>query len=118
MRKKFIRTDYLMYTKLGKNRKKLQKWRSPTGRHNKIRTGMAGHPPKPGIGYKKPKNQLGLIDGFTPIRIFNVADLEEVKKNNIVIIAKIGAKKKLEVLKKANEMKIKLFNDGGKNGTK
>ncbi len=118
MRKKFIRTDYLMYTKLGKNRKKLQRWRRPTGRHNKIRTGMAGHPPKPAIGFKKPKNKIGLIQGLKLIRIFNVGDLEKVKKDNIAVIAKIGARKKLEVIKKAQEMKIKILNLGGKNEVK
>ena len=41
--KKFLRRTWDRYSKLGKGRKKLQKWRKPSGRDNKIREKKKGH---------------------------------------------------------------------------
>ena len=108
--KRFIRRDTKRYSKLGKNRKKIQKWRAAKGRDNKIRLKMRGYPSSPSIGYKSPKKEIGKIKGKIPVLVHNIKDLEKVNKDNIVILAKIGAKKKLDLIKKAEEMKLTILN--------
>tara|TARA_Y100000310_G_scaffold37360_1_gene35092 strand:+ start:563 stop:907 length:345 start_codon:yes stop_codon:yes gene_type:complete len=105
--KKFIRTHANRHSKLGKGRKKLQKWRKPTGRDNKVREKKKGYPRKVSVGFK---NQRRIVQAI----IRNIADLTRIGKDEKPILAKVGAKKKLEIIKKAQEMKIKLSNLHGK----
>ncbi|OIO80525.1 hypothetical protein AUJ84_03155 [Candidatus Pacearchaeota archaeon CG1_02_32_132] len=114
MAKKFIRRDSTRFSKLGKKRKNKQKWRGAKGRDNKIRENRKGYPKMPSLGYGKSRKEFGKIDGKIPVRVFNVKDVEKVGKDNIIIIGKIGAKKKMDVIKKAHEMKLKIFNIGGR----
>ncbi len=102
---KFLRRTYSRYSKLGKGRKKKQKWRRPTGRDNKIRERRKGYPARVGIGYKKGKDESKKI-----FKIDSLKDLENVKKNAVVILGKIGKKKKIEIAKKAKEKKIEISN--------
>ena len=44
------------------------------------------------------------------IRVENIKDLENVQKGEGVLIGKVGAKKRMEIIKKANEMKLKILN--------
>lgn len=111
---KFIRADTFRYFRIGKNRPKLQKWRRPRGKHNKLRLKRFGHPLQPGIGFGSPAVSRGKISGLIPKLIHNVKELENISKNNIIIIAKVGARKKLEIIKKAQEAGIKVDNIGGK----
>jgi len=43
-KKRFLRRLTNRYLKLGKKRKKKQKWRKPKGRHNKMREKERGYP--------------------------------------------------------------------------
>ncbi len=107
---KFLRRDWSRYSKLGKNRKKKQKWKNPKGRDNKMRERRKGYPAVISIGYKKDKKNLGKIENKVPVIVKNLNELEKIKKNEIVILGRIGKKKKIEVAKKAEEMKIKIHN--------
>lgn len=107
---KFLRSDFWRYSKLGKNRKKLQKWRRAKGRHSKVREKRKGYPRMPTVGYRTESSLKGKINNLVPILVHNLKELETIKKGQGIIIAKIGAKKKIEVLKKAEEMKIKIIN--------
>lgn len=107
---KFRRTNSTQYSKLGKGRKKKQVWRRPTGRHNKLRNQMGGHPATVSIGYKSDKISRETIEQKVPVYVYNVADLSRVRENEIPVLGKIGQKKKLEIAKKAKEMDIKLHN--------
>ena len=40
----------------------------------------------------------------------NLKELEKLKENQIAVIGNIGKKKKIEIAKKAREMKIKIHN--------
>ena len=42
--------------------------------------------------------------------ISNIEDLKNVKENHIAIITNVGKKKKIEIAKKAKEMKINIYN--------
>lgn len=114
MPKKFIRRDSIRYSKLGKNRKKLQKWRRPKGRDNKMRERHAGYPKRPSVGYKNEKKESGKIDGKNVVVIYNISDLEKSGKDKSIILGKVGAKKKMEIIKKSNELKLKIINLGVK----
>ena len=109
-KKRFLRTDSNRYSRLGKNKRKLQKWRKPKGGHNKIREKRFGHPKSPSIGYRKSKKVSGKIKGLNPFLVNNIKDLSKTDKNSIIIIGKVGAKKKLEIIKKATDMKLTLAN--------
>jgi len=111
---KFIRTDYKRLSRLGKNRKKLQRWRRARGKHSKIRRKRFGYPVMPTVGYKKSRKESGLIKGLKPVLVHSINELSKIGKNSIVIIARVGAKKKLEIIRKAEEMKIAISNIGGK----
>lgn len=110
MRKKFIRRDSHRYAKIGKGRKKLQVWRRPKGRDNKIREKRFSYPVSPIIGFKKPKSESGKIKGLSPVVVYTIKDIERAKKDSIIIIGKVGARKKIDLVKKADEMKFAIAN--------
>lgn len=117
MAQKFIRQDWFRFSKFGKRRKSLLKWRRPRGTHSKVRIRKKGNPSIPIIGMKTPAIHSGKIGGLRPILVHNLKEIESLnKKTEAVILAKIGAKKKLELIKKAESMGIKILNlnKGGK----
>ena len=105
MMPKFLRRAWNKYSKLGKKRKKKQTWRRPTGRDNKMREQRKGRPAVVSVGYKKQKSERKTI-----LIVKNVAEMEKIKKNEIVSLGKVGKKRREEILKKAKEMGIKIFN--------
>lgn len=110
-KKKFLRSDTSRHLKLGKKRRKLQKWRRPRGRHSKIRKGRVGYPSAPSIGYKQNKLTSGKIHDKYVMHVENLNDLNKVGKDHIAVLSRrMGARKKIEVLKKAKEMKITILN--------
>ena len=106
----FFRRTGERYSKLGKGRKKKQTWRKPTGRHNKMRLKRKGYPAVVSVGYKSDNKSKETFEGKSPVMVYNVKDLEKVKKNNIAIVGKIGIKKKIEIVKKVKEEKILVHN--------
>lgn len=113
MKRKFLRSDTRRHLRLGKKRRKLQVWRRPRGRHNKVRRKRFGYPVQPGVGSKSSRKTSGLINGKVPMLVHNLQELQKLTKQNSVIIARVGAKKKLDIIKKANEMKLEILNAGG-----
>lgn len=119
--KRFVRRSTLKYSRMGKGRPKLQRWRRAVGRHSKIRKNRFGYTKSPRIGFKSAKKESGRINGKMPMLIRNMNDISKLDKGNILIIARsVGAKKKIELIKKANEMNLEILNirAGGKNGPK
>ncbi len=58
---KFLRRTWTRHSKLGRGRKKKQKWNSPKGRHSKTREKRRGYPVSVSIGYKgdtKKRNRI------------------------------------------------------------
>jgi len=115
MPRQFVRVDTCRYSRLGKGRRKLQKWRRPRGKHNKVRLKRFSYPVSPVVGFKTPKSEAGKLMGLAPMLVHNVAELQSLdNKKQIAIIARVGARKKIEIMKKADELKIKIANAGGK----
>lgn len=104
--KKFIRRNWDRFSRLGKTRKKLRVWRKPKGRHSKTREKMKGYPAIVEIGYRTEKKTRQKKRKM----IYNAKDLESVRKDEIVILGKVGKKNKIEIAKKAKEMKINIQN--------
>jgi len=100
---KFLRRSVDRYSKLGKGRKKKQRWKNPTGRDNKMREKRRGYPVVVSIGYKSSKKEQEFI------KVNNLKDLSKAEGKQI-LVGKIGKKKKIEILEKAKEMKIKVIN--------
>ena len=100
---KFLRRTWNRYSKLGRKRKKKQVWRKPKGRDNKMREKRKGYPAIVSIGYKKGGKKSAII-------VKNLNDLEKIKKGQVIIMGKIGKRKKIEIVKKANSMKIEFCN--------
>ncbi len=112
---KFLRTDWWRRARLGKGRRKKQVWRNPRGTHNKIGAKKFGYPKMPAIGYGKARKEIGKIGGLIPVMVDNMKDLEKIGKINAAVISsKVGARKKIDIMKKAEEKGIKILNVGGK----
>ncbi|MBI2004142.1 50S ribosomal protein L32e [Candidatus Pacearchaeota archaeon] len=107
---KFLRRTWSRYSKLGKGRKKLQVWRKPTGRHNKMREQRKGSAAIVSIGYRSNKKSRDKLMDKKPVKINNLNELEKIKGNEIAIIGSVGKRKKIEIAKKAKEMKIEVYN--------
>ena len=110
MARKFLRTGARRYKRLGKGRRKLQRWRKPRGRHNKVREGKKGRPARVTIGFRGKKMERGKIKGKSFILVNNIKELEKAKKEELIIIGKVGKKKRLEIEKRAGEREIKILN--------
>jgi large subunit ribosomal protein L32e len=100
---KFLRRTGNRYSKLGKRRKKKQVWRKPKGRDNKMREKRRGYPAVVSIGHKKSEKERK-----RQIIIRKIGDLEEIRKEDIIILGNVGKKRKIEIVKKAQEKKIPL----------
>ncbi len=109
---KFLRADTCRFLRIGKKRRKIQKWRRPRGKSNKMRLGRAGYPAVPKVGFKTPKSEAHRVQGLIPKVVHNLKEIESLGKENAAILARVGAKKKLEMIKKAEELKIKIINLG------
>lgn len=99
--KKFLRRIWNRHSKLGKGRKKKQKWKRPTGIHNKMRLKRKAYPSVVSIGYKQ-ERQKELVN------VYNLKDLENLKENQIIVLGKVGKKKRLEILKEVSKRKLKV----------
>lgn len=113
MGKRFLRQDTRRHLRLGKRKRKLQKWRNPRGRHNKVRRQRRNYPLRVKIGYGSPRELAGKIDNMTPTLVHNLKELSALKKDSLIIIARVGARKKLDIIKKANESGFKIMNLSG-----
>jgi len=111
VQKKFKRTDFAKYSKLGVRRKNKQKYRKGKGIDNKMKLNMKGHLRAVRDGFRTAKKTRDLVKGLKPIQIFNVEDLKKVGEGMIGIIAKVGDKKRKEIAEYAIEKNIKLSLD-------
>lgn len=104
---KFLRQEATHRKKLG------DKWRRPKGTQSKMRKKVKGKRKKPSPGYGSAKSIRGLHpSGYKEFLVFNVNDLDSINPKTHVcrIGSSVGKKKKLDIMKKANEIKIKVLN--------
>jgi len=90
-----------------------ESWRKPRGIQSKIRIRRKGKIRMPSVGWGAPKTSRGLHpSGFKEIVVYSIKDLERVnpEKEAVKISHRVGKKKREEIVKKANELKIKVLN--------
>ena len=90
-------------------------WRKPKGKTSKRRRYEARKPAMPAIGYGTPRNLRGLHpSGYQDILIYNIAELENLDPRTQAgrISSNVGTRKKITMLEKAKELKIKILNKG------
>jgi large subunit ribosomal protein L32e len=105
-RKKFLRYEWFKCKKLG------LAWRRPVGLHSKTRQGRKGKPPVVNAGYGHPVATRGMLNGFKPFIIRNVADLQrvDVKRHAPIIASVVGLRTAAEIATKAEQMGITILN--------
>tara|TARA_Y100000310_G_scaffold261329_1_gene270627 strand:- start:88 stop:342 length:255 start_codon:yes stop_codon:yes gene_type:complete len=77
-----------------------------------MREKRRGYPAVVSVGYKKPRSETGRVHGLVPVLVSSVKELERVdaKTESVILSKRLGAKKKLELMKAAREKKLKLVN--------
>lgn len=85
-------------------------WRRVRGMHNKVRLKKKGHMHKVSIGYGTKKETRNLYNSTFDYKfITNLNDLNNIDKKYILISGNIGLRKKIEILKKAKELKLNVI---------
>jgi large subunit ribosomal protein L32e len=106
----FLRDEGFRYKRIPKN------WRRPTGYTSKLRINLKYRPNKVRVGFRAPKIVRGLhASGFEEVMIHTVKELETIdpKKQAVRIGSTVGTKKRLEIVKRAEELAIRVLNIGG-----
>jgi large subunit ribosomal protein L32e len=114
VQKKFKRTNFANYSKLGVRRKNKQKYRKGKGLDNKMRLNMKGHLRRVKVGFRTAKKTRDFVKELKPIKVNNIEDLKKIKEGMVGIISRIGNKKKHEVLDYAIKNNIKINLDAKK----
>lgn len=90
-------------------------YRKPKGKTSKRRRYEARKPAMPSIGYRTPRNLRGLHpSGYQDVLVRNIAELEDLDPSTQAgrISSTVGTRKKITMLEKARELKIKILNKG------
>ncbi|MGB9709406.1 MAG: 50S ribosomal protein L32e [Infirmifilum sp.] len=92
-------------------------WRSPRrSLDNKIRLQRKGFPPLVKIGYRGPFSVRNLHpSGFKEVIVHNPQELEGIDPSTqaVRIASTVGRRKRIEIIKKAEEKGIRILNAGG-----
>jgi len=105
----FKRQEWFRYKKLGYS------WRKPRGMHSKMRTNRYYRPNVASEGYRGPKLARGLHpSGFQEVLVHNKNELEglDPKVQAVRIGHSVGKKKRIDIIKEANKMKLRVLNPG------
>jgi large subunit ribosomal protein L32e len=88
------------------------KWRRPRGLQSKMRHQFRGYSRSVKQGWRSPIEVRGLHPtGYETVIIHNVRELADVRKDQAIIIAStVGNKKRLEIITKAEELKLPVLN--------
>lgn len=88
-------------------------WRNPTGTHSDIRREVKGAAPKPKAGRRTDKDVRGKHpSGYDEVLVNRPVEVEEVDSETeaIRIAAKVGGKKREQIIEKADENDVKVLN--------
>ena len=98
--------------RMGNQRKKWRKWRTPRGNQSKLRMHKASRGAWVQAGYGSPAAVRGMHpSGVRELIVHNVQQLSAATKDFAVRIAHgVGGKKRAEIMKAAEGMKLKVLN--------
>lgn len=95
-------------------KKKLRRsgWKKPKGLHSKLRHKFKGHITPVNEGFRSPKAVRGLHrTGLKQIVVRNVMELKKLNpKTDGIIIGNVGIRKKIEIIKEAQILKLTILN--------
>lgn len=102
----FLQQDY------HKKRRLSRKWKRPTGLQSKMRHQFKGYNRRVKQGWRSPIAVRGYHGkGVEPVLIRNVFELNAVNKDQgIIVSGKVGLRKRIDILKKAEELKLLVLN--------
>ena len=103
----FKRQNWFRYKRLG------EKWRRPRGIHSKMRRHFKYRIPVVQIGFRGPASVRGLHpSGFEEVMIKTPKEVDHVNPEvqAIRIASTVGDKKREIIIKKADKLKIRVFN--------
>lgn len=106
----FRRQEWHRYKRLGTT------WRRPRGKHSKMRKGLRYRTPVASVGFRTPVAARGLHpSGFEEVLVHNVRDVEALdpKTQAARIGHSVGVRKRVAIIAKAEEMKLRVLNKGG-----
>ena len=106
-RPSFKRQNWFRYKRLG------EKWRRPRGIHSKMRRHFKYRIPVVQVGFRGPASVRGLHpSGFEEVLVHNTKEVENVNPESqaVRISSTVGDKKRELIVKKADELKIRVFN--------
>ena len=106
-RPSFKRQNWFRYKRLG------EKWRRPRGIHSKMRRHFKYRIPVAQVGFRGPASVRGLHpSGFEEVLVHNPKEVENVNPETqaVRISSTVGDKKRELIVKKADELKIRVFN--------
>jgi large subunit ribosomal protein L32e len=110
-RPEFLRQEWYKRTRLQQHR-----WRRPRGGHSKMRQHYAYRRNVVSIGFGGPRAARHLHpSGFREVMVHNVRDVERLdpKTQAARIAHKVGMRKRIDIEKKADELKIRVLNRSG-----
>ncbi len=99
----FLRPGWYRLGRVGKKIKRKQVWRRPKGGGSKVKKRERGYLIRPTIGWGSDKKIRNKIQGVKFTRVETLAQLEKISKDESILIASLGKKKKEEIKKKAEE---------------
>ena len=88
-------------------------WRRPRGRHSKKRKMEKARGALPSIGYSSPRAVRGLDRfGYREVRVSSPKDIEKIdpREEVAVISGTVGKKKRSEIVRHAEEKKVRIKN--------
>ena len=103
----FKRQNWFRYKRLG------EKWRRPRRIHSKMRRHFKYRIPVAQVGFRGPASVRGLHpSGFEEVLVHNTKEVENVNPETqaVRISSTVGDKKRELIVKKADELKIRVFN--------
>lgn len=106
-KKKFKKQGSRVYKKVDES------WRKPRGTDSKMRKEKKGKPPLVKVGYKKPESERGIHpSGFREVLVNNPKEVEDVDPDTqaVRVASSVGKRKSSLILKKAEELGIKVLN--------
>ena len=106
-KQRFARQEASRYKKLKKT-----SWRRADGMHSKMRRRLGGKGASPAVGYGSPARYKGLHPcGLKEVGIHNPSELDKIEDGQAVrISSRVGKRKRIELLKKIKELKLKVLN--------